>query len=418
MIKISIFNLILRSLTLASKFILMLFIARNFSPEDLGIFGIMSVSTTLLLFIVGLDFYIFNTREILAREKTEIGRLIRDQFVFHCLVYILILPFCVFLFEKGLLPWKYIFWFYLILIFEHLAQEANRLFITISRPIMANIILFFRSGAWVYAVILFYTYKDSSTNLSWIWLGWTIGGFISLCIAVYGLREINWHDVKRHSVEWNWIMKGIKDSIPFFGATLALKVLEYADRYFIKYYHGEAIVGVYTFYANIANVVQVFIFTGIISILYPKVIDSYQKGLEHEYNCLMKKLTLMVLISTILLTVLAGVGIFPVIFVIKKQIYFEYISSYFVLLISVAISVVSQIPHYGLYARKKDKAIWISSLVAVIVALLMNRFMVPSYGIIGASISTLVGMTILGLIKLLALRKYKQKNLFKGISEV
>ena len=134
----------LRSITLASKFILLVYMAKLLSPEQIGVYGIFVATISYALYFLGLDFYVINTREILAKsDKKEKARLVRDQLAFHGVVYIFVLPMLLVVFMAGLLPWKYIVWFYVLLVLEHLSQEAIRLFFTLSLPIVAN-----RFGHW------------------------------------------------------------------------------------------------------------------------------------------------------------------------------------------------------------------------------------------------------------------------------
>jgi O-antigen/teichoic acid export membrane protein len=278
-------------MTLASKFLLMLFMARYLSPEEVGIYGLVMTTIIISIYFLGLDFYVINTREILARTNSrEKARLVRDQLAFHGVVYIFVLPMLLVVFMAGLLPWKYMVWFYVLLVLEHLSQETARLFFTLSLPVVANTVLFFRSGAWAYAVIGVFFVLEGTQQLTTIWMGWTTGVLISLGLSVYYLKQaLDFSHVDTHPVDWKWIKIGIKGALIFLTASIALKFIEYLDRYFIQYYLGEAMVGVYTLYMSAAKVVESFVFTGLISILYPKIVTSYQQGHIEEYRRLMKK---------------------------------------------------------------------------------------------------------------------------------
>lgn len=407
MIKTTLPNLLLRSLTLLSKFILMFFMARYMAPEDLGIYGLMTVTISISLYFLGMDFYIFNTRELLAQEEQDRGRLVRDQIVFHLLVYVFVLPLLLFIFAFGFLSWKYVGWFYALLVLEHLAQEANRLFITLSRPMMANVVLFLRSGIWVYAVLVVIITNEHARNLKIIWFGWILGLLLCLILSAYALRYLDWHKSWKHPVDWNWIRSGVLSSLPFLGSTIALKGIEYADRYFILIFSGEAIVGVYTFYINITNIVQIFVSTGIIMILYPEIIKAYQDGEMEKYRFLMRRLCFGTIGGSVILSFVVAIGIQPIILLINKQIYMHYLTAYWVLLISGIVSLIGQIPHYALYVRRKDGEILLSTIIALVAVLIMNILLVPKYGITGAAYSTLAGIIIMVSIKSAILAKIR-----------
>ena len=399
MLKTSITNLILRGLTLVSKFILLLFIARCLSPENLGIYGLVSVSITISLYFLGMDFYAFNSREIIAQSEDGCAPLIRDQLVFHGLVYLIILPLLIILFVFDFIAWQYIGWFYALLILEHLSQESNRLLITLSRPTMANIVLFLRSGIWVYAVVgTGYFYRDTRT-LQFIWLMWCLGGILCVLMTIFTLRNLNWKKTFNLSVDWQWLKRGFLKSMPFFGSTVAILGVQYADRFFIQNYHGEAMVGVYTFYANISNVLQTFIFTGVIAILYPKIIDAFQKRKYDEYKALMRKMSVGIIGGVVIFSGIAIVSIVPLLKLVNKTIYNDYLTVFWILLAKISILVICSIPHYGLFVRHKDRQIFISTLVAVIFTITLDFILVPKYGVQGAAISCLVGYIVLFLLK-------------------
>ncbi len=353
MIKTSLANLSLRSLTLASKFLLILFIAKFLTPEELGIWGL------------------------------------------------------IFIFTTGLISWKYAVWFYILLILEHISQELYRLLITFSRPIVANLVLFLRSGAWIYfAIGIAYYYKDSR-GLSLFWASWTVGVGISIVLAVYLLRKLNWKDALAAPVDWQWIKKGVRISFPFFISTIAFTGIQFFDRYFIQHYHGEALVGIYTFYANIANVINTFIFNGVIVILYPRLVQTFQAGNHEAYREHMRKLTTGIIIGLIILPVLAALLINPVLDLVGKQIYKEYSYIFYIMMGTVTCLTLSYIPHYSLFVRHKDKVIIHSAVAAVVISLIANRIFVPQYALSGAAWAALGSMAVLLVYKAIAALKYR-----------
>lgn len=409
MYKTSLLNLMIRGITLGSKFILVFFMAKILAPEEIGIYGVFTVTVSISLYLLGMDYYIFNTREILASDKSNHPVLIRDQAIFHGVVYVVILPIILLTFVIGIIPWEYLGLFYIILILEHVSQETNRLLITFSRPIAANFSLFFRSGAWVYVVVVLFLLNDKVQGLTVIWTGWIFGLIIGIGIDVFHLSKLNWQVVKGHPINWKWIKRGVITALPFFGANIALKIIEFSDRYFIKYFYDDALVGVYTVYVNIANVVVVFVTSGVITILSPKIIRSFQNGELEKYRNYMKKLTVGTIMSSLIIGTLAAVGILGVIKLLDKPIYSEYLISYWIRILSVIIYSLSLIPHYVLYVRRSDKKIIVSSLAALFMSLIMNFILIPNYGLTGASISILLAYLLLIVLKTIFAFKESKK---------
>ncbi|MCK4460424.1 MAG: polysaccharide biosynthesis C-terminal domain-containing protein, partial [candidate division Zixibacteria bacterium] len=323
----------------------------------------------------------------------------RDQLVFHGLVYVVILPLLSVVFLLNLISWKYIGWFYALLVLEHLSQESYRLMVTLSKPTMASIVLFFRSGAWVYVVVGLMFLDNDLRSLPFIWSGWIVGVLVSIGMTLYGLRHMPWRESRRRPINWTWMKNGLKVSLPFSLATVSFVGIQYADRYFLQHYWGEAMVGVYTFYASISNTIHVFVFTGIIMLLYPRIISAYQQGRLDEYRVLMKKMSWGIIGGVVVLTLGAAALITPVLKLVGKQIYTDHLEIFWIMLASVVLLVIAYIPHYSLFVRKHDKAIVLSAVSALIVGLIANSVLVPRYGLMGAAISSLCSMTILAAVK-------------------
>lgn len=379
---------------------------RYLSPEEVGEYGIISTTIGLAIYIIGLDFYTFNTREMLSNIKKDTVFYIRDQFVFHLISYLLFLPLISIMFIVNLLPIKYIIIFYFLLIMEHISQEFNRILITLSKPIIANFTLFFRSGAWAYVVIAILLFEDLG-NL-WMVLGaWTIGVFISIVLSLYYLRNLNWKKLSEKPIDWRWNIRGMKISLPLFFGNIGVKFSEYLDRYFISFFCGSALLGAYTFYGSLANLLVVFAQTGIVSVLSPKLIKSFQEKDFVSYGIVLKKIIAGLVISTVLIGVFLIFGIEIVIDIIGKSVYEENLTAFIILLIGYSFSVFSLIPHYALYVRHKDKQIIKSSLLSVAIAIIFNSILVPKYGLIGGAFSTCTSFLSLFLLKLFFANKYK-----------
>lgn len=403
--KTAFINISLRGLTLASKFILLLNMARLFTTAELGIYGLFTTTIGLFLYLAGIDFYMFSSREILAHPRIEWSRLIRDQFLFYVVTYLLVIPITTIVFIGGFLPWKYLIWFNLLLVLEHLGREVYRALLILSQPVIANIALFLQNGIWVYALLTLMCLRPETRNLTTLWLVWAVGIIVSLVFEVYWLRDLDWQSAIRTSVDWAWIKQGISVSLPLLGGTLTALGITVVDRYGLKLYWGSEAVGIYTFYASLANTLQGFIDTGVITIFYPQIVATYQQGLEKEYRQLMNQLTRIIALLALILSALAIAFIYPVLALVHKPIYAANLPVYWVLLASAIVTVFGLIPHYGLYAKRLDKAIISSNIVGLLVAVLVNLLLVPKFGSIGAAFATLSGMTVMGTVKLSALNK-------------
>ena len=97
-------NLSLRAISILAKFALLAYLGRYTTLADLGTYGLLVTCLGLGVQLLGMEFYIFNTREILGCDEPERVILFRDQLVFHSLTYIVVLPGLSILFFTNTLP--------------------------------------------------------------------------------------------------------------------------------------------------------------------------------------------------------------------------------------------------------------------------------------------------------------------------
>jgi len=316
------------------------------------------------------------------------------------LVYVIVLPLLLTVFTIGIIKTEFIIYFYLILIFEHLSQELYRLYTTLQKPIFANLLLFIRTGIWVYVVItLWYLNVEGMMNLETVWYGWSVGSFISILIGIiYLKRDYNLKSLTE-KIDWLWIKNGVKISIPFFIGTLAYKVTEFSDRYMIDYYMTIADVGIYTFFAGIANTINIIVFTLVTMIYYPILVEQYQ----NKKMDMFKKTLRVFSIKTITFSIISSIGILlligSVLNFMSKIEFQNNIEVLWLLIIANIILNISYIPHYVLYAAHKDIIIRNATLISAGINIVLNLIFIKYYGIIGAAMATLISFMVIFILK-------------------
>ena len=124
----------------------------------------------------------------------------------------------------------------------------------------------------------------------------------------------------------------------------------------------------------------------------------------------MRKMSLGAVGGVIGLSGIAAVAIFPVLNLVDKAIYREHLSIFWIMLVTVGVTVVTIIPHYGLYVRRKDKQILVSAALAFALGMLMNGLLVPKHGVTGAAIGTCCAFFALLAIKTWMLSRTKRKS--------
>ena len=154
-----------------------------------------------------------------------------------------------------------------------------------------------------------------------------------------------------------WIVQGLRNAMLYFGATLALKGMTTVDRYMVQHTSSSEVVGAYVAYIGIGMTLINLLDAAVFAPIFPRLIRFHAAGDQSAYEKQYKALRN----QTWALSILASlISCFIAPFVFRwadKPIYLTHMSIYYVVVIGVFFYAVSMVPHYALYARRKDKAI-------------------------------------------------------------
>ena len=81
----------MRAITLASRFLLTIILARALSPEDLGYFGLLSAALPFGIVLIGLEFHNFLVREQVVATPQQRVEHIRNQGALYFCNYLVML---------------------------------------------------------------------------------------------------------------------------------------------------------------------------------------------------------------------------------------------------------------------------------------------------------------------------------------
>lgn len=374
---------------------------------DIDVFGDYSLITsliTVLIFILGLDFYNFSIRDILTSESQNlIVNKVSTAIVFYILIYLFFTVIAFFVFKQIAYVKPFIFLIIFISITEHLSQEIYRLLIGFEKVLLANVLLFIRTAGWSLIIIYFLISKKPVT-MDIIFKLWLAANSITiLYVLIYTLLG-NYKLLKNLKIDFIWIKKGLKICYLFFIATISLKIIEYANRFIVDYYLGSNIAGIFTFYSNIALLITLYVNTIVISFQLPGLIkyaktDKIQ-GLLIKFK---KSLFLNILIATL-----------SIILIIKPLLYWQnkpqfeiYLPLILFMIIAMSLMNYSLFYHFKLYIFHRDKSLLkvmvISGFISLISAFLLTKY----FGVYGSATSFLFSGVLLYYMRYIEAEKIK-----------
>ncbi|MBJ9569763.1 oligosaccharide flippase family protein [Citrobacter braakii] len=346
----------IRGITLLSKFVFIILLAKLLQSSDLGIYGLISAAVGYAIFAIGFEFYTYSTREIINSKNDNLFFILKNQSFFYFLSYIFYIPIFFIIKYYSLLPEGSEYWFIAILFFEHIAQEINRILITLESQAFASLVLFIRQGLWCWIVIVIMLFFPSQRTLFVVFTLWLLGTF---CASVTGVIYIfkNHKQYHKSQVSWHWIKKGIILSAPMLIAALALRGFFTFDRFTVEHISGLKILGAYTLFISMTAAIQSFLDTILISFSFPKLAKLCYRKEYVEFINGIKLFAIKLIVLSFLLCICCFFTGYILIKWIGKNEYFELLPLFQLLIIATFIYCLSLIPHLGLYALRKDKMI-------------------------------------------------------------
>ncbi|WP_019339981.1 hypothetical protein [Stutzerimonas stutzeri] len=359
-------NVGLRGSTLVSKFLLIIMLAKYLQPSSLGMYGLLVVSIAYSMYPLGFEFYTFSSRELVRADIKDRAQKLKNQVSMHAVLYFFVMPLLLLVFYFEFIPWRLAPLFLILVVLEHLNQEAMRLLTALQYQLVSSVALFLRQGLWALVLVLLMYFYPSLRKLEYLLTAWAVGSFFALCLSVYVLVKMS--AIKNNAIkktEWHWVLRGIKIALPLFAASLSVNFITTADRYWLAILQGDTILGAYVFYMALVTAMITFMDAGIFSFIYPRLLVCSAEDDREGFSKLIKGMFIQVsLVSAffVLFIVFFADWFFTL---LGEAVYSENIGVFYVLVFMVIIQAFGYIPHYGLYAQSCDKQIVVSSIVSV-----------------------------------------------------
>ena len=378
-------NIGLHSATLGTRFLFIFFLAKYLDPASVGYYGLFTATVGYSLYFVGLDFYTYVTREILRTPNDQRGRLLKSQAALSGFLYLLFLPVAFLFLQYAGWPDKLVLLFFPILLLEHFNQEMSRLLIALSEQITASIILFIRQGSWALVIVGLMAWDISSRQLQTVISLWAGAGLVAAVMGIWKLRKLGmggWGS----SPDWNWIKKGIAVSTAFLLATLALRGIQTADRYWLEALGGIEIVGAYALLFGVAGTLMTFLDAGVFAFTYPVLIKLHQTQQLVAARAKVRQMFAYTLLLSMGFAVASWLLLPHLLAWIGNEVYIKAIDLYPWLLLAMVFNAISMVPHFALYARGCDKPIIQSHIAALIAFVAATWIFIPQFSILAVPI--------------------------------
>lgn len=382
--KEKLYNLTIRGSATIIKLAFTLFLGSIFTESEFGLYSLIISSIYISLILIGFDVYLDCNRKIIQKEEPKEQAFILNNQLASYIPFYFLFSIVIFFIPERIIPKEFIFLFFSISIIEHLNSEIFRLLLALRKTVIANLLFFIRNGLWPLVILVLY-YFNFQFNISILLSYWLYASILALIIGLIFLRKKYKLDLSL--IDKKKIIASYKYAFIFFIGTIAYKIVEFSDRYFIDYYLDKESVGVYSLYSQFGSVLNTIIFTIVISIGYPKLLKAiYSNNLKQIIKERNNMLMEIVIIS--ILTLLGGYLLLDTLLaIIDKPLYFKFDYLFYLVIISNIIFNLSYVYHFIMIGYQKDFKITILTLIGAAINIILNIILIQKYGIIGAIFS-------------------------------
>ncbi|MDW2402511.1 hypothetical protein R7042_09895 [Vibrio sp. 1262-1] len=364
--KLSVINLSLRVGMLGSKSLFVFIAAKFLDLAEFGVYSLVGATIAYAIYVLGLDFYTFTTRKLIGLEKGEAAEIIVEQVRFCFLSYFAFFVPLFGVFVFGFIPWDLTLVFFILLLSEFISQELTRILIALEKVVTASIVLFIRTSLWCYLLVLLFVLESETRSVEWILYSWLVSSLLSVIIAFRILKFVTWKDLIVQPIPYKWIINGVKIAFPMLLSTLAIRAVFTLDKYTVEYFGDLSVLGVYSVYIAVCNALLSFMDAAVIQFSYPKIVKYFNSNDKDAYSREMVKFSKSVLgFLSIITLALSGVSEYVFSYLGKEE-YLVEIDILWWLIAAHVILIISYIPHYGLFAMKKDRFLMSSHFIGLV----------------------------------------------------
>ena len=357
-------NISLRCATLVSRFLFVFVLAKFLEPVEVGLYGLLGATISYVMMALGFDFYTYSTREMIVTDRSRWAAMLRDQGVFYGIAYVIFLPVCGLIFWYGFLPWTVAIWFFPLLVLEHTAQEFNRLLVALSEPLWASVVLFVRSGSWALGASIWLLFFPAQRSLDFVFAVWVTSVFIACLFGAFLLRRLAPGSLVCR-VDWSWIKRGLCVAFPFLLGTVSLRAFYTFDRYWVESLEGLDVLAAYALFVGVSNAIASVLDASVFTFAYPSIVSAAEKKDKSEFSKKIINMYVQTFVVTIMLSIAALIIAKYAVNEIGRSVYKDNFIFLYWLVLANAFFSISMVPHYGLYALRKDRLIILSHIYAV-----------------------------------------------------
>ncbi len=374
----------IRGAGLVIKFGFTLFVAKFLAFEALGLYGLIFSAAILTRVIIGLSFSYTLSRKAVTQSLAQTCHEYKYYWFYTSLVYLSLIPIGIAL--GGVYGTLFIASFVILIAYtEHLANDMYVLLMNLSKPIIANIIHFIRSGGWMLVFMMAAYLVPDFRNIETVLSVWLVGNLLSLLLVIFVVKRWPWNKIPMNIPLRQWIKKEFVKSKTMYGTECLQTITTYINHFLITIFLGLELTGVYVYFMNLGSALINLMQTGIIQIYRPRMVVAFNA--KKEFFEVYKKALLRTSVIAVSLGLIAGVCFYEITIILDKKAAIDSIYLLIPILFAFPLTIAAEINKLVFYSMHRDDIILKCIMLSFPFTLAMKCILVPTLQLWGVAIT-------------------------------
>jgi O-antigen/teichoic acid export membrane protein len=372
-------------------------------PSELGLYALVAATLTLTTYFYGLDFQTFTMRELSTSDLPEARSRIRDQFAMLLGIYLVGSAIVAVLLQLFGLDAELIALVVPMAVVQHGSLELYRILTRLGRTVAGTTVLLIRDAAWAPLCLLIklLTGKLSLVGLLDMWL---LGSVASVVCGAWVL--VRWLPAsERRPIDIVWLTTGLRIGLRMLTGTLSVVALFNVDRMIFAKLATPDELGAYGLFALGSSSIQGLFETAILPAFWAPLLQAKKEGDQLGYRRAEQRLTRVCLIGGVAGGAVTAVGLTVLTWVLPHPAYAENARLLYYIAAAYSLLTLSNIPHYRLFAARRDCLIVIANLAALIMFFALIAILVEFDRLLAVPMALAVACALLFVLKWVLARR-------------
>lgn len=407
-VRIGAFNAGLRVAGLGSRFLLSMFMARYMALRDIGTFALMTGVTGLLPSLVGFGLNFFLSRALVGLPPAAAMRITVDRFAVGILAGLAAVAALWTATRAGWVTLPFPFALAgAIMLLELLGFDLQMALLARSRSTFANILLFFRNGAWTIPFMLLAWWAPAWRTidaLAWFWLAGLVASH--LLFALVYRRGCHAAIRTARPLRSGFLGEVGARAIKIYASDLGLAGSVYVDRFIITALIDVTAAGIYFFYASIVNAVYVICIAATVQVYQPQLRAAFVQDGVAGLVATMRPRLRTTLALTIAALASAGPATWLVAHLTHKPQLIATLGVLPILLLAYVFKILSEFLSGALAAAEQDRSYALFNILGLVFTAAACVALIPPLGLYGVALANLIASTLLVALRLRSWKRF------------